>query len=293
MATKNNYDIIIPIATKDVFILKKNIRFIQNNLKHKKNIYIITHQKNFKLITFYLKDTNYKLLNEEEVLNGFSYNKLLNYTKQRNIQFVNGWYYQQFLKLGFALSPYAEEYYLSWDADTIPLREINFFESDHPVFTMKKEFHRAYFDTIRNILHIEKIEKESFVAEHMLFKRSIIKELIGRIENSNIQGENWIQKIINSLDLTHSPLAFSEFETYGTYCMNYYPNLYKKRYLNTFRSGGLISGRFITDKKLNVISFDTDTISLELKDFPPFPLNIIHYFYCKGLNLLSKIIHII
>lgn len=293
MATENNYDIIIPIATKDVFILKKNIRFIQNNLKSKKNIYIITHQRNFKLISFYLKDTNYKLLNEEEVLNGFSYNKLLNYTKQRNIQFVNGWYYQQFLKLGFALSPYAEEYYLSWDADTIPLREINFFELDHPLFTMKKEFHRAYFDTIRNILHIEKIEKESFVAEHMLFKKSIIKELIKRIENSNIQGENWIQKIINSLDLTHSPLAFSEFETYGTYCMNYYPNLYKKRHLNTFRSGGLISGRFITDKKLNVISFDTDTISLELKDFPPFPLNIIHYFYCKGLNLLSKIIHII
>lgn len=292
MAENTNYNIIIPIATKDIFILKKNIRFIQRNLKNHKNIYIITHKKNFRLISAVLKETNYQLIGEEEVLGGFSYEELLKYTTKKNIQFVNGWYYQQFLKFGFALTPYAEEYYLSWDADTIPLRKIDFFESGHPLFTMKKEFHRAYFDTIKNLLHIEKIEKESFIAEHMLFKKSIIKELIDKIENSNIQGGNWIQKIINSLDLTCSPLAFSEFETYGTYCMKYYPDLYKKRYLNTFRSGGLIAGRFISDKKLNVISFDTDTISLELKDFPAFPLNLIHYCYCKWLNMLSKIVRL-
>lgn len=127
----------------------------------------------------------------------------------------------------------------------------------------------------------------------MLFKREIVKELISTINKSQIQGENWIQKIINSLDLTDSPLAFSEFETYGTYCMNYYPDLYKTRHLNTFRSGGLIAGRFISNQKLQNISFDTDTISLELKDFPIFPLNIVHYFYCKWLKVLSKIIRIV
>lgn len=291
MTKEYTYDIIVPIATKDVFILKKNIQFIQCNLKNHNNIYIITHKKNFKIISSYLKEKNCYLINEEEILGGLSFKNLLKYTTPRNLQFVNGWYYQQFLKLGFALSKYANEYYLSWDADTIPLREIHFFKSKHPLFTMKKEFHHAYFDSIKNLLHIEKIEPESFIAEHMLFKTSIVKELINTISHSAIQGENWIQKIINSLDLSDSPLAFSEFETYGTYCMNYYPDLYKTRHLNTFRSGGLIAGRFISNKKLRNISFDTDTISLELKDFPIFPLNIIHYFYCKWLNLFSKILH--
>jgi len=32
----------------------------------------------------------------------------------------SGWYFQQFLKLCYSLDPSASDYYLVWDADTIP-----------------------------------------------------------------------------------------------------------------------------------------------------------------------------
>ncbi len=50
--------------------------------------------------------------------------------------------------------------------------------------------------------------------------------------------------------------------------MNYYPLSYVERHLNTFRKGGYIAGRFISKQRLECISFDTDTISFELNDYP-------------------------
>src|ERR1039457_5006296 len=40
-----------------------------------------------------------------------------------------GWYFQQLLKLQFAYFEPAEDYYLMWDADTVPLRSLRFFDA--------------------------------------------------------------------------------------------------------------------------------------------------------------------
>ena len=44
--------------------------------------------------------------------------------------------------------------------------------------------------------------------------------------------------------------------------------------MNTFRCGGYIQGYNITDAKLQEISFDTDTISFEIRHEPLFPYNL-------------------
>ena len=55
---------------------------------------------------------------------------------------ITGWYYQQFLKMQYSVSC-PNEYYMVWDGDTIPCREVNMFheESGKPYFDLKHEHH--------------------------------------------------------------------------------------------------------------------------------------------------------
>ena len=67
-----------------------------------------------------------------------------------------GWYYQQALKLSFLLSLQgADCNAVMWDADTIPLTTIQFFEATGN-YSLKygslSEFNQPYFDTLKNVL---------------------------------------------------------------------------------------------------------------------------------------------
>src|ERR1700679_2147205 len=58
-----------------------------------------------------------------------------------------GWYFQQFLKLQFAFVEPADDFYLIWDADTIPLRPMRFFDSSgRMLLTKAMEYHTPYFE---------------------------------------------------------------------------------------------------------------------------------------------------
>ena len=73
--------------------------------------------------------------------------------------------------MAFSLSPYCKcDYYLSWDADTIPLRRLSFFRDEHPLFSQKQERHIPYFETLFNLLHLKPFNDFSFITEHMVFK---------------------------------------------------------------------------------------------------------------------------
>lgn len=66
-----------------------------------------------------------------------------------------GWYYQQVLKIAHLIDSVdrSGEPFLSWDADTIPLRRLQFFTGDHSVmYGSTEEFHEPYFQTARTIL---------------------------------------------------------------------------------------------------------------------------------------------
>lgn len=139
---------------------------------------------------------------------------------------------------------------------------------------MKTEYNPNYFKTIKKLLGINKQTKGSFIAEHMLFSTDIVRELIEKISKSNVDGENWMQKIINACDASDPMPGFSEFETYGSYVLATHPDSYAMRHLNTFRYGGYIRGRQISDKMLKKISFDIDTMSFELGMNPALLANI-------------------
>jgi len=250
-------------------------------------IYIITDTRFERFLPKeILFDKSSIILDENNVIEGLNIEKIRYIFGELNrVKMGAGWYYQQFLKMAFALSDYCDtDYYLSWDSDTIPLRKIDFFnENGKPYFTMKSEYHKPYFVAIERLLGITNTNTRSYIAENMLFNKGIMVELIRRIQsNDQLKGGSWYEKIIYSLEPeTVSPMGFSEFETYGNYCFNFHPLVYEERMLPSFRKGGLIQGRFVTEKILEQLGFDQATASFEIYDRPPFPWGKLSYLYAR------------
>jgi len=135
-----------------------------------------------------------------------------------------GWYYQQLLKLQFAFVEPEDDYYLIWDADTVPLRPMRFFdEQGRMLLTKATEYHAPYFDTYRRLLGEEPTREFSCIAQHILVQKSVAREMLARIERQVPGTENWAWKIMRSLPPQGLNL-FSEYETYGHYVKNHYPD---------------------------------------------------------------------
>lgn len=254
-------DIVICVSLKDCFIAKKNIYHIHKNTSYD-NIYIITNKRNFFLFPKRLRNKyNVRLIDEEQIIANRKELEIV--AKQHyTCEYRFGWYYQQFLKIGFAQSAYAKDYYLIWDSDTIPLNQLSFISQGKMVFTPKTEYHKAYFETMQALIGCGKETDYSFIAEHMIFSVPIMQELIHKIETSNIPGDSWPIKIIHAPPVD-DPNGFSEFETYGTYCHHNYPDKFITRELRTFREGGSRYSRGVSERTLSKLSDKYDTISLE------------------------------
>ena len=255
-------DIVICVSFKDCLIVKKNVKFLKRNCSPR-HIYIITSRSNF---VFFSPEfcTRYGVVPVDE--NEIAGNRAALEKAARNhftCKYRFGWYYQQFLKMGFAESRYADEFYVIWDADTFPLNPVRFFdEGGKLLFTRKSEYHKAYFKTLGRLFGYRKNVPYSFIAEHMPVDVQIMREIIGKISSSAIPGDSWMEKIINATP-ADDPNAFSEFETYGTWCSHNYPGRYGVRELRTFREGGMYFSRLVRSSTLMRLSEDYDTISIE------------------------------
>src|SRR6266487_785735 len=114
-----------------------------------------------------------------------------------------GWYFQQLLKLQYAFVEPADDYYLIWDADTVPLRSLRFFDSaGRMLLTKATEYHAPYFETYRRLLGEDPKREFSFISQHMLVQKSVAREMLSRIEQ-RVEGKgNWAWKIMRSLPET-------------------------------------------------------------------------------------------
>lgn len=284
------FDVMIPVAGKDINFMPRVIKYCKRCFPELRKVYVVTPAYEVAKATKKTSHfTDVTVVNEDTLLEGLSFRTVANLIKKATTKRIStGWFFQQFLKYAFAHSPYADEYYLTWDADTLPLARIKFFKDEHPLFTIKTEYHENYFDTIRRVLGLEKRIKGSFVAEHMLFNVSLVKELTDAISQSEITGDTWYEKIINACNFDKDMQAFSEFETYGTFVTSRHADLYGHRTLCTFRQAGYIRGRKIPDWMLEEMSFDLDTASFELWNEPPFPYNL-EYKYIRWQNKWHKL----
>lgn len=180
---------------------------------------------------------------------------------------ITGWYYQQFLKMQYACVC-EDDYYMTWDGDTVPCKPFSMFNPEGaPYIDLKHEYNELYFTTMGTLIPgLKKFIEPSFISEHMLFNCKIMKQLIARIErNENIPGTTFFEKIINAIPVdVLTKNAFSEFETYGSFVCITNPALYKLREWHSFRyAGEFLDPDTISDSDYEWLSRDFDAASFE------------------------------
>ena len=262
--------LVVPILSRDFHKIYNNLRFYFNFIDGIKNIIFIGNEAINKLIKEKKSSLSFPIIfiNEKLLLD---VNKIKQLIKLKNKYAVrrSGWYIQQFLKMIYYRFCH-NKFYLIWDSDTIPIKEVKMFSSDgKPIFDVKTEYHKPYFITLNKIFpELGKKYNYSFISEHMLINTKLMKNMIRRIAfNKNLIGNTWYEKIINCInikDLRKS--GFSEFETYGTFVKEYYKQIYDIRHWKSLRlkNGNRIlyfNSNFFTDiknisKNYNAISFE-------------------------------------
>lgn len=180
---------------------------------------------------------------------------------------VTGWYYQQFLKMQYA-TVCTDAYYLVWDGDTIPCAPFSMFSEENiPYIDLKHEYHVNYFETLGKLLPgMRKCIEKSFISEHMLINKEIMKELIADIEKAgNIEGTVFWEKILHAIEVEKiQESSFSEFETYGTYVCFKHPTAYRLRNWHSFRlAGQFFDPETISDEDYEWLSKDFFAASFE------------------------------
>ena len=272
----DNIQIIIPTITKDYLRMRDLVPHRIFEYLPVSELIFIGNRKLCDIvdedITGRYNGLNIKSLHEEELL---ARQPVVEYITSRVEKMDNelssrvrpGWYYQQFLKMLFCRRC-AGEYYMSWDMDTVPLRKLVFFDDDgHPFFDLKSEHNPGYFRTIENLTGLKKNVEGSFVSEHMVFKKSLMEELIKVIKDSPPGGEEFWEKIIDAVDDDYIALGFSEFETFGTFATDAHPDMYRYRKFASFRRGSWFVREIdLSDDDIKWLSVDYDAVTFENAD---------------------------
>lgn len=184
------FDVVIPVGKKDVTFVPKVVDFVCRCLEDMNHIYILTATANFKKIERGILPWRNicTLIDENKLLPGLSLSEIDELLKKYSPAKIQraGWYFQQFLKFAFAQSSYCKEYYVSWDADTLPLAPIKFIENDHLLFNPKNEYNPNYFKTIEHLFGYGKQVEYSFIAENMIFSREIVCKMLSEIERTDL-----------------------------------------------------------------------------------------------------------
>lgn len=277
MKKEQKYDVIIPTISRDFIRNRFNYYKICQYLPAKKLVFI-GPEDIYELVNEYKNNNKYyygdiakvEYVNENDIVPYKQIQESLcgriereGYTipKELNI----GWYYQQFLKMSYS-TICKDEYYISWDSDTIPLKKVKMFSEDNnPLFDIKREYNPAYFRTMLKLFNgMGKIIEGSFISEHMIFSVARMEEMIKKIEESDVFGKTYFDKIFSAISMDDIEIGFSEFETYGTFMMTLYPKEYQVREWNSMRGAGYcFIPEELTQEDIDWLSKDFDALTFE------------------------------
>jgi len=239
-----NFDAVMVTHAKNAKIARISIKYLIKNAFPDK-IYLICAKNIF--TEFDRLSPNLILVDEDSVVPNITFSKmdeLIKAIDPRNTRV--GWYFQQFLKMGICAREDLAGHYLIWDSDTVLLKPLSFFTHDGRVlFTKYAECHPPYFETLRAILGEKRNCDFSFIVEHMMVNKLMMREMIEKIHQGSLKTGEWVPKIIKSVDPKDIGLSgFSEYETYGNYVYNRHRETAEFRRIPTFRKGSAIFGRY-------------------------------------------------
>jgi hypothetical protein len=131
-----------------------------------------------------------------------------------------GWYLQQFVKIAAILENDPASTVLIWDADTVPLKPLEFINPQGKLmYYQGEEYRKSYFDFIELALGLQRTQSFSFIAQSLTTKVSWAKELFDSLEGST--KIPWMDAILFHLNPAE-PAGFAEFETLGTWIWHHH-----------------------------------------------------------------------
>lgn len=257
------YNLVIASAPNHFEMVERNKELYFKNLPINR-IIVIGSSKGEK---FFAGDDRITLMDEEKLYPGLGMLSVRRLVENQGGHMTrSNWYFQQFLKMAYACCC-EDDYYIVWDADTVPVRPIKLFEDGKPLFSYCDDYFKDYFETLEKLFHgtVKKQSPHSFIVEHMVIKTEYMKEMIQEIENDvSLKGRFFFEKIISVIDREAIKKAgFSEFETYANYVLTRHQEAYGIRKLQAFRYGLIITGYKLDQDMVNWLAKSRDTISLE------------------------------
>lgn len=259
---KGRIDVIIVSKFHDLHIVKLAIENLQSFVDVRK-IFLVTNKKYFRTLSRDFRESVI-LLNEDSVIAGMRFDDIRKALPERLLHYA-GWYYQQLIKLAIGFNPNVSDPFLVWDADTIPLRKLDF-EDNLGRFLMTKasEYHAPYFETYSRLIGEDAKREFSFIAQHMIFDKRILFEMLTLIETQIMGNDNWAYKIVRSLEGQGAQL-FSEYETYGHFLKNRYPSRVCFRDLPWTRDGTILASYYPSRNDLRRLGADFAFASFETR----------------------------
>jgi len=253
-----NYDIVICVGPQHIEIAQVVINQV-NRLFQAQTIYVITNDTNFKYFESLGQTIDLVPINENELFDKFNFQSVSHFLISKlNNSDRTGWYFQQFLKMEIA-KIIKSDYYLIWDADTIPLKPISFFDKEGKVLIHKsEENHAPYFETLQNVLGIAKSVNYSFISEHFMVQTTLMRQMLFDL-SKNASERPWPYYILDNIAIKDMALSgFSEYETYGNFLNSTNPDSFRLRtatgeLLNTSRNGSMLFGTLPNTKDLKFL----------------------------------------
>jgi hypothetical protein len=130
-----------------------------------------------------------------------------------------GSYVQQLIKLGALRGRPDGERLLIWDADTVPLRRLDFFGDDGLVrFYSEHRAHEPMFVQVERLLGLQKATKRSFIAQCFPIRSEWANAFFATLEHD---GEPWYDRILASIPFDRGS-GISEYELLGTFIAHRY-----------------------------------------------------------------------
>jgi hypothetical protein len=231
---------------------------------------------------------NIKLVHEDSVIP----NMTLGALKKMKIEGFPkraGWYYQQLLKWGAAYFDNITEHYLVWEADTILLRPMTFFDNqERVIFTTDSDYHAPYYHTYKHFFQEDAGYEFSLIAQHMVIDRKILNEMLLVIDDRFAGSENWAWKMMNNLT-AESNSKMADYETYGYYVKNHHPDKVVFRQVPWTRWGSSLTSPYPSDGDLRFLSKEFCFAAFETWDSPRVKLkSLIRRFTTDPLKSILK-----
>lgn len=234
---------------RDIAIIIDNYYSFKKFYKNFK-VFIICPNKEINKFKKKLKFEEFNFISEESIISFEEFNKIfeklsISINFKKDFRNRLSWYYQQILKLSFAIdySSVKQENIIIWDADTVILKKIIFFEKNYSIkYGSLFEFHKPYFKTNEGLIGqnpkyfisslVQFIGMTPLECHHLV--KNYLKINTAQEKLSFFLSQTILQNIFRKHQIYNGSL-FSEYELIGI--SNYILNKKKQKPIFTLRSG--------------------------------------------------------